>query len=53
MLKRYNDRILRRLLENGMLLNRILNFIFIFLKFLNNEEEEIQIYFEENEVVVL
>lgn len=53
MLKRYNDRILRRLLENGMLLNRILNFIFIFLKFLNNEEEEIQIYFEENKVVVL
>lgn len=41
MLKRYNDRILRRLLENGMLLNRILIFIFIFLKFLNNEEEEI------------
>lgn len=40
MLKRYNDRILEKLLENGMLFNRILN-LFIFLKFLNNEEEEI------------
>lgn len=43
MLKRYNDIILKRLLENGMLLNRILSLFifFIFLKFLNNEEEEI------------
>lgn len=51
--KRHNDRILRRLLENGMLSNRIPNSTSTSSKPPNNEEEETQTHFEENEAVAL
>lgn len=51
--KRHNDRILRRLLENGMLSNRISNSTSTSSKPPNNEEEETQTHFEENEAVAL
>lgn len=50
--KRHNDRILEKLLENGMLSNRIPN-SFTSSKPPNNEEEETQTHFEENEAVAL